>query len=80
MKEESDDVYVDLKKLAVSQSNRQKLAAGTIVRWKYETSNDAGTLYMVVGFNNESPNIIVTRVLNNLGFLREFHVTQLEPI
>jgi hypothetical protein len=80
MKELSDDVYVDLKKLEVSQTTRQKLAAGTIVRWKYEMSNDMGILYMIVGFNNESPNIMVTRVLDNLGSLREFHITQLEPI
>lgn len=80
MKELSDDIYVDLKKIETIQSYRQKFFVGNIVRWKYEVLGELGTLYMVVGFNNESPNIIVTRVLNNLGALREFHISQLEIV
>ena len=80
MKEPSDDVYVDLKKIETSQSYRQNFFVGNIVRWKYEMLGHPTTLYMVVGFDNESPNIIVTRVLDRLGSLKEFHISQLELV
>ena len=80
MKDLSDDVYVDLKKLETSQSNRQFFFVGNIVRWKYEILGHPSTLYMVVGFDNESPSIIITRVLDSLGSLKEFHMSQLELV
>jgi hypothetical protein len=81
MRHEAEEVHTELCRLSTGHFANQ-LVIGAIVRWKYEWTGDPqnGMLYMVVGFNNESPNIVVTRVLNNLGAIREFHASQLEMI
>jgi hypothetical protein len=81
MKPELEEIHTDFRRVETNSCNRQ-FPAGTIVRWKYEWPGDPqnGMLYMVIGFNNEAPNIVVTRILSDLGCIREFHASQLESI
>lgn len=78
---ELEEVMQEIQKVPVPASNRQ-FFLGDIVKWSYEVEGDPafGTLYMIVGFNSEKADIVVTRVLGRPYQVREFHVSQLSAV
>lgn len=78
-----DEFLQDLQKIEMPTSRPKQIPRlGSIVRWKYEWAGDSnfGLLYIVVGLKNESPDVMVVRVLNDPYKIFEFHASQLEPI
>lgn len=80
---ETEEIMEQLQRVKVPHVvNTHRFQIGDIVKWSFEALGDPqyGTLYMVVGFNSEKPDIIVTRVLDRPQEIREFNATQLTKL
>lgn len=80
---ETEEIMEQLQKVKVPHvANNHRFQVSDIVKWTFEVPGDPqyGTLYMVVGFNSEKPDIIVTRVLDRPQEIREFNATQLTKL
>ena len=83
MRNRKDEIVQEIRTVGISRAIEQKhISVGDIVRWAYEIKDDPqfGTLYIVVGFNSEKCDIIVTRIIDKPEEIREFHVTQLQRV
>lgn len=80
---ETEEIMEQLQRVKVPfVTSCHRLQVGDIVKWTFEVPDDPqyGTLYMVVGFNSEKSDIIVTRILDRPQEIREFSATQLTKL
>lgn len=81
--DESEEIMEQLQKVKVPHASPpHRIQIGDIVKWSFEVFGDPqfGTLYIVVGFNSEKPDILVTRILDRPHEIREFNITQLSRV
>jgi len=76
--DEQEEKFHEIQKIEM-KSKDVLLRVGDIVRWAYEIEDDPcyGSLYVIVGYNSEMPSLAITRMINDLGKIREFHISQL---
>jgi hypothetical protein len=76
---ENDEILQEIQKVPIQRPSKPFII-GDIVRWKYEHLQDPdyGTLYIIVGYNSEMQEIIVTRIMQRPQEIREFHTSQLQ--
>jgi len=79
MKTEIEEVHEQFTRIEAAPAPHGLFLVGNLVRWRYESPDDPqfGTVYIVVGYNKETPMIVVTRKLTDLYSIREFHASQL---
>jgi hypothetical protein len=83
MKHEQEEILVDLDTMPACNETTASFSTGCLVKWKYGLPTDNGAqsdLYLIVGFDKESPNIAVVCSTNSNRLVRRFHISQLELV